>query len=241
MFGECIKAYMPLSIICTVMMISRVMTMMMLTDNLEGAYYHSRTYFSILIQYLHASHPIQYVLRGYRIHLISDIIHLTRQWCISKCRSVYIHIWPFLYPFIISQSPQTHPPSPAIQCCLVLLKVHSKTSLWWESKTNVLKPRLHSIATVLVSQLSFSDDRDFQCTLMQSCRLVTWMDFCHGGSTTNPENLSFWGASSKNTCMLCILPQIAGQIILSDMMISLLQSTSSQGISQYVSIWIRFI
>ena len=80
---------MPLSIICTVMMISRVMTMMMLTDNLEGAYYHSRAYFSILIQYLHASHPIQYVLRGYRIHLISDIIHLTRQWYISRCRSVY--------------------------------------------------------------------------------------------------------------------------------------------------------
>ena len=38
---------------------------------------------------LHASHPIHMYCRGYRIHLISDIIHLTRQWCISKCRSVY--------------------------------------------------------------------------------------------------------------------------------------------------------
>ena len=40
-------------------------------------------------QYLHASHPIHMYCRGYRIHLISDIIHLTRQWYISKCRSVY--------------------------------------------------------------------------------------------------------------------------------------------------------
>ena len=203
---------MPISIICTIMMMSRITTMMMLTDNLEGACYHSKTYFSILINI--------YMLLIRYICIVGDtgyIWSLILYTWLDNGICIKVYIWPFLYPFIISQSPQTHPPSPAIQCCLVLLKVHSKTSLWWESKTNVLKPRLLSVATVLVSQLSFSDDRDFQCTLMQSCRLVTWMDFCHGGSTTNPENLSFWGASSKNTCMLCILPQIAGQIILSDM------------------------
>ena len=102
--------------------------------------------------------------------------------------------------------------------CIALIKVVK--TIWRQMCSRPRWIVFYSIATVLVSVLSW--DRlccplpPNECTFSDLLVLSCWLSAVHSGGRPAARNLSLWGGSSKNACILCILPHITRQRKLSD-------------------------